>query len=623
MSCQLAARSCVRSAAATTSAPAAATQSIDRLRLVSIIRPKSRLKHFHRLISGLVAILGLSGQDAIASMTPTLLPLSVENRYGAEASTHFRTAGYWTDDALCEWLDRWATETPDHRAVTDGVHDVSYRQLRQDAYRAAGWLQSVGVTPGDRVAVQLPNWAEFVTMYLAITRIGAILVPIMPVYRTNEVRHILEDSAAVVAVTAEEFRGFDHLTMFRELAEEVASLQQLMIVRGTSDPRPHETSYQQIVGIQANEAPSADDLGPYPDADAGHAIIYSSGTESAAKGCYHTWNTLAFTARNLANDIFQMTPQDTMFMPSPVSHSTGVVVGIVTPLLAGSGIHLQDIWEPAEGLRRIEKYKCSITATATPFVRMALDAAENADRDLSSMRAWLCAGAPIPSSLAREFQGTFTKGTLLPLYGCTEVLAATVCRLDDPIERVASSDGRIAADGIELKTIDADGHTTGAGVEGEICYRGPGAILGYWNDPDKTRAAIDDDGWHHCGDLGKLDAAGYLRVTGRLKDIIIRGGQNLSAREIEEHLITHPQIRDAAVVAYPDTRLGEKVCAYLVAEPGSCLTVEMIKNYLVGTRDVAIQKVPERVVVVDELPTTASGKIQKYLLRQRAASNTA
>jgi cyclohexanecarboxylate-CoA ligase/acyl-CoA synthetase len=552
-------------------------------------------------------------------MAPTFFPLSVDNRYGADAQARFRAAGYWTDDALCEWLDRWATETPDHRAVTDNVYDLSYRRLRQEAYRGACWLRSVGVKPGDRVAIQLPNWVEFVTMYLAIARIEAVLVPIMSVYRANEVRHFLEDSGAVVVVTAEKFRGFDHLAMFRELASEVANLRQLMIVRGASVPKPSEVTYQHIAVGGSGEAPSTDDLGPYPDADAGHAIIYSSGTESAAKGCYHTWNTLAFTARTLANDTFRMTSQDTMFMPSPVAHSTGVVIGIVTPLLAGSGIHLQDIWEPSEGLRRIEEYKCSIAASATPFVRMALDAANDADRDLSSMRAWLCAGAPIPSSLAREFRETFKNGTLLPLYGCTEVLAATVCRLDDPIERVVSSDGRIAADAVELKTVDLDGHETGAGVQGEICYRGPGTILGYWNDPENTRAAIDGDGWHHCGDLGKLDADGYLRVTGRLKDIIIRGGQNLSAREIEEHLITHPQIRDAAVVAYPDTRLGEKVCAFLVAARGSSLTVETVKDYLVGTRDVAIQKVPERVVVVDDFPTTASGKIQKYLLRQRAA----
>lgn len=409
--------------------------------------------------------------------------------------------------------------------------------------------------------------------------------------------------------------------MFRELAAEIPTLRNLLVVRADAGGEADgEDSYDDVVASSTSSLVSTCD---YPDADAGHAIIYSSGTESAAKGCYHTWNTLAFTARTLAHDIFRMTADDTMFMPSPVSHSTGVVIGVVTPLLAGSGIHLQDVWEPAEALRRIEKYSCSITASATTFVRMALDAAADApERDLTSMRAWLCAGAPIPSALAKEFRATFTAGTLLPLYGCTEVLAATVCRLDDSIEEISSSDGRAAGDGIELKTIDANGIETASGEPGEICYRGPGAILGYWNDLEKTRATIDVDGWHHCGDLGRLDASGSLRVTGRIKDIIIRGGQNLSAREIEEHLTAHPDVLDAAVVGYPDNRLGERVCAYLLVAPHASPTVDTLKEFLVSG-GLAIQKVPEKVVIVDELPMTASGKVQKYLLRQRAAASTA
>lgn len=553
-------------------------------------------------------------------MTSSFFSLSPEERFGPRATAEFRRLGYWTDDALCERLDEWVGTQPHRLAVSDGVWELSYERLRDQAYRVARWLRSLGVDAGDRVAIQLPNWAEFVVAYLGVARIGAILVPIMPVYRTSEVRHILESSGAVAAVTPGSFRNFDYLAMFRELATELPDLRHLLVVRGNCDLRTGESAYEAVV--DDGEPSPGDMLGRYPDADAGHAIIYSSGTESAAKGCYHTWNTLAFTARTMAMEIFRMTPGDTMFMPSPVAHSTGVVIGVVTPLLAGSGIHLLDVWEPVEGLRRIETYRCSITATATPFVRMALDAAREGDRDLSSMRAWMCAGAPIPPALAEEFRETFTEGTLLPLYGCTEVLAATVCRLDESMERLTSSDGRIMSDGIELKTVDLDGEPTAPGVEGEICYRGPGAILGYWNDPDKTRAVIDDEGWHHCGDLGTLDSDGYFRVTGRLKDIIIRGGQNLSAREIEEQLITHPDIRDAAVVAYPDARLGEKACAYVIAGADVSITVETLRKYLVEVRNLAVQKVPERVVVVNEFPMTASGKVQKYLLRKNAADRS-
>jgi cyclohexanecarboxylate-CoA ligase/acyl-CoA synthetase len=552
-----------------------------------------------------------------ASWVPT-----VADRYGAGAGAALRADGWWSDDSLSWWVDRWADTHPGRRAITDGVHDLDYASLRAWSYAVASWMRRAGVRAGDRVAVQLPNWAEFLVVYLAAARIGAVMVPIMAVYRHDEVAHIVRDSGAVLAVTTGVFRGFDHAAMFRELRATAPGLAELMVVRGSA--RQGETMFDEVVAGNAGGAGvygdgSLGELGAHAGADTPHVVIYSSGTESAAKGCLHTWNTLAFTARALAHEVFRMSPDDTMFMPSPVAHSTGVVIGLVTPLLAGSGIHLLDVWEPGEGLRRIQEYGCTITATATPFVTMALEAAKAAgsEFDLSSMRAWLCAGAPIPRSLAREFEATFTYARLLPLYGCTEVLAATVCRLDDPIERIAGSDGAVISTAVQLKLIDENGNVAPPGQPGEICYRGPGAILGYWADPERTAEAIDEQGWHHCGDLGVMDADGYLRVTGRVKDIIIRGGQNLSAREIEEHLVAHPDIREAAVVAYPDQRLGEKVCAFAVAENQAQPTLAQLRDFLRTERKIAIQKVPERLILTAELPMTASGKIQKFILREQ------
>jgi cyclohexanecarboxylate-CoA ligase/acyl-CoA synthetase len=306
-----------------------------------------------------------------------------------------------------------------------------------------------------------------------------------------------------------------------------------------------------------------------------------------------------------------------IFMPSPVAHATGLVVGVLAPLAVGAGTHLLDVWEPNEGLRRIEQYRCTATATATPFVRMALDAAPAAGRDLSSMRFWLCAGAPIPEALAAEFAGVFTQGVLNPLYGASEIMAATCCHRGDPLERRAGSDGSPALDGVRIGLMGPDGESVPAGEEGEICYWGPGGILGYWRDPERTAATIDGDGWHHTGDLGRMDADGYLRVTGRLKDIIIRGGTNISAAEVESHVLAHPDVAQAAVVAYPDDRLGEKVCAVVVPVAGRQLTLPDVTEFLRG-RSISLQKLPERLLLVDELPTTATGKVQKFLLRERA-----
>lgn len=554
-------------------------------------------------------------QPRFTSKVSDLWMPTVAGRFGLEAGDVFRAEGWWHADSLTWWLDRWADERPGCRAISDGVHDLDYASLRERAYTLAAWMRENGVGPGDRVAVQLPNWAEFLIVYLAAARIGAIMVPIMAVYRHDEVGHILRDSGAVLAVTTGMFRGFDHAAMFRELCESTPQRVKLLLTRD-SVPESEMTFEEIISGVTGGASPR--DLGPHPGADDPHVVIYSSGTESKAKGCLHTWNTLAFTARALAHEVFRMTPDDTMFMPSPVAHSTGVVIGLVTPLLAGSAIHLLDVWEPGEALRRIDEFGCTITATATPFVTMALAAAKaDPERNLASMRAWLCAGAPIPRSLAGDFEATFTRARLLPLYGCTEVLAATVCRLDDPIERIASSDGAVVSSAVELKLIDQNGQLLAPGQTGEICYRGPGAVLGYWGDPVRTAEAIDEDGWHHCGDLGVMDADGYLRVAGRVKDIIIRGGQNLSAREIEEHLLSHPNVREAAVVAYPDERLGEKACAFVVVQHQEQLTLAQLRDFLVSQRKIAVQKVPERLVLVPELPMTASGKVQKFVLRAR------
>jgi cyclohexanecarboxylate-CoA ligase/acyl-CoA synthetase len=541
--------------------------------------------------------------------------LTVQDRYDADSIRTFRARGWWQDGSAAERLDHWAVDTPNRPFVSDGTEELTFAEVRARAYRFGARLLELGVRPGDRVVVQLPNWVEFVVAYLGIARIGAVTVPVMTVYRHAEVRHVLTNSGAVAAVTSGTFRGFDHAGMFRELRAEVPALATLIVTRG--EALADELAFD---AAGAGETPGDDVLGRLPNPDAPHLIVYTSGTESTAKGCVHTWNTIDFSARGLAADVFGMTQDDVMFMPSPIAHATGLLVGILVPLASGSHSHLLDIWEPAEGLRRIARYRCTTTATATPFVRMALDASRTVSADVSSMRFWLCAGAPIPEALAREFGDVFDGGQLVPLYGCTEVLAATCCHLGDPIERMSNSDGTPALPGVRIKLVGLDGDEVSTGEIGEICYWGPGAVLGYWREPQRTSAVIDGAGWHHTGDLGRMDADGYLRVTGRLKDIIIRGGSNISAGEVEGHLLAHPAIRQAAVVAYPDERLGERACAVVVLAEGSELTLPELTAFLRTERRISPQKLPERLVVVAELPMTASGKVQKFKLREIAAT---
>ena len=348
-------------------------------------------------------------------------------RYTAEQAARFRQKGWWGDEILLDHLDRWTDDSPERELATDDVGRLTYGQARGQAYRLAAELRRMGVKHGDRVLAQLPNWNEFIVIYLAAIRAGAVLVPIMPIYRHDEVGYILQRSEAKVTFTAGVFRNFDHLQMFRELRHASPALENIVVVRGTSGK-------QEVALADLTEPDRADDdfddsvIGPRPGADDGHVLIFTSGTESRPKGCFHTWNTIGFTVRGLSK-AFGLDRSSVTFAPSPVSHGTGLAMGVAAPILTGGSIHLQDVWQPKEGLARIREHRCTHAATATPFVRMALDAFDPAQDDVSSMRAWVCAGAPIPASLAEEVTTVFRGCRLLPLYGSSRPpLAGSVTR---------------------------------------------------------------------------------------------------------------------------------------------------------------------------------------------------
>lgn len=378
----------------------------------------------------------LRAEDAPADFdaAATAGGLSVLARYTPERIATFRENGWWTDDHLWTLFSRQADATPEKAFITDTVLDLSYAEVRDRALRLAGALQSRGVEFGDRVVVQLPNWSEFAVAYLAITRIGGVIVPTMPIYRQNEISYIVGVTDAVAAITAGTFRGFDYAAMFRAVADENPTLKTVLIARG--DPGQGQERFEDAAGPDAGAVPDEASLGPVPSPDNGHLTVFTSGTESKPKGCFHTWNTFGFSALGLARDVFQATPDDVVFMPSPLGHATGLIIGVALPVVAGCSSHVQDVWEPNDAMERIGRYGCTMSATATPFVRMAMDAYDPAKHDMSSMRFWLCAGAPIPSTLVEEARAKWINCYIIPLYGCSEILAGTSCRLSDPPEAV-------------------------------------------------------------------------------------------------------------------------------------------------------------------------------------------
>jgi cyclohexanecarboxylate-CoA ligase/acyl-CoA synthetase len=542
-----------------------------------------------------------------------------EDRYSAETIAGYRSAGYWGGGSLAASVDHWAGVQPDAVAVSDGYTELTWTQLRGRAYRLAARLRELGIVAGDRVQMQLPSWNEYVVVYLALARVGAVLVPTMPIYRWDEVTYAVNHAEARISVVCGDYRRFDYLAMVRDIRPNCPSLTHVITVRVSDEPGAGESRFEDLIGADSDPVPGDDVLGPPPDPDAPHCIIYTSGTESRPKGCYHTFNTVSFTVRSLAGGILGMGPGDVMFMPSPITHATGLAMGVTAPLVLGAGTHVMDTWEADAALDRIRAHGCTYAMGATPFVQMTLDAYDAARHDISSLRIFLSAGAPIPEKLLADWKAAFPECALLPVYGRSEGLLVTACAPSDPPEKILGSDGKANA-GVTLEIRDEDGNAVPSGSEGEICHGGPGLMLGYWRDPERTAEAIDSRGFSRSGDLGRVDVDGYLRVTGRIKDLIIRGGTNISAREVEEHLLTHPKVAAAAVVGMPDRVLGERACAFVVPKGPDAPTFEELTTYLKVDRKIAVVKLPERLELLDELPMTATGKIQKFVLRDKLAS---
>jgi len=538
---------------------------------------------------------------------------AVRDRYGEEQIAAFYAAGYWQPTSFNALVAEQAARRGDQTFVFDSTTSLTYAGFRDKAVRLAVGLKRRGVRRGDRVAVQLPNWTEFPVIAAALSRIGAILVPIMPIYREDEVAYVLQHSGATAAVTCHEFRGFGHLEMFQKLRFEAPGLRTVYVARGPAGVDAAETPALDGLVTAGDLAALEEEAGPDTSPDDGFVIVYTSGTTSRPKGCFHTFNTYRASASAIIKGL-GYTEQDVQFGPSPISHTTGLVTSVIMPLIAGAKSYLMETWNPEEGLRRIEQHRCTAAVTATPFLQMLMAAYDPAKHDASSLRLWVCAGSPIPRAIVERSREIFPSCRTLSLYGRSENLLTTMCKADDPAERAVTSDGSVL-EGAEVRIVDGDGLEVPCGEEGDIAYRGPSHMIEYFNDDEQTAALFTPEGFSRSGDLGRMDEDGYVRVTGRLKDIIIRGGMNISAREIEDHLVRHPAIADVAVVGMPDERLGEKACAYVVlADPSATLTLNDITDYL-RTQKLATQKLPERLEIVPALPMTATGKVQKHILR--------
>jgi acyl-CoA synthetase (AMP-forming)/AMP-acid ligase II len=539
-------------------------------------------------------------------------------RYSPQEIDNYYRAGLWSTDTFHDLLVRRVEESPDKVFATDGTRSFTFRELFDAGQRLAVGLHRRGLRRGDTAAVQLPNWVEFIQVLTALSRLGVIMVPIMPIYRREDVGYVLSNAGVRAVFTPALFSKFGYLDMYLGLRVEHPELT-IVVARPDGTAQEVADADADVFTLQQLEADTDDDsaraeLGDPPGPDDPFVIVYTSGTTSRSKGCVHTFNTYCAGSRALAEP-FGYTEADVQFGPSPIAHTTGLVTSVLLPMLTGAATHVMAKWDPAHAIDEIQRFGCTAAVTAPTFLHTLLAEYDRERHDLSTLRLWTCAGAPIPAAVVERAGATLPNVKVLSLYGRSENLVTTTCSVTDDASRALTSDGR-AVPGSEVKIVDGDGDEVPRGAEGDIAYRGPAHMIEYLANPEETAALFTPDGFSRSGDLGKMTADGYVRVTGRTKDIVIRGGMNISVREIEDHLAHHPALRAFSVVGMPDERLGERVCCFVVAATGhDAPTVDDLREYLLE-RGMPIQKTPERVVVVDSLPMTATGKVLKHELRK-------
>jgi cyclohexanecarboxylate-CoA ligase len=529
--------------------------------------------------------------------------------FTAERRQAMTAAGYWRDETVDRYLHRWAVERPGETAIVDGLGRFTWVELARVVERVAYALQASGVERCGVISCQLPNWNEWVITALAALRLGAILNPIPPTYRASELRFMLTTLASQILIVPARFREFDYVRMAIELLAQTPSLRGIFVCRG--EPGPEMRAFTALTDSPWESFAGRRPL-PGTDPNAVCEVIFTSGTTGEPKGVMHTSNTALSIIYPLIERL-GFSERDVALMSSTFGHQTGYLYGFCLTLLLGSrGVWL-DVWNAAEAARLIEAEAVTYTMGATPFLQDLTYSPAAEHRDLSSLRLFISAGASIPRTLVRDARRRL--GCAISAgWGMSENGLVTCNGLDDPEEKVFDTDGKPLA-GMELLVVDDDGRPALPSREGELLVRGHSQFLGYWRRPEFTREAHTPDGWFKTGDRAVLDAAGYVSITGRSKDVIIRGGENVSVAEVENLLFAHPKVRSVAVVAMPDVRLVERACAFIVPESGPAPTLEELVEYL-ERQGLARHKFPERLELVNELPTTPSGKVQKYKLRQ-------
>ncbi len=521
----------------------------------------------------------------------------------------YRARGLWGSRTFNDILDEACnTRWPDAEFVVESRQRparATFREMHARAQRLAGALYSLGLRKGDVLAMEMPNWMEGCVTYQAAAALGVVVVPIIHIYQAKEVSFILRQSGAKLFMVPDTTMGIDYLAMVAEIRGGLPALEHVVVV---GEKIPDDCmSFEELEARGSTDWPKPD-LSP----DEPHILAYSSGTTADPKGVVHSHNTLLSEVRGVVA-ASGGDETDVFMSPNPIGHIAGIYSALIAPFTIGyRKLVLVDGFDPPWMLQLIADHGVTRSGGAPIFMQVMINDPTFEQTDTSSLQLFGVGGANVSPALIE--QADSVGWWSFRSYGCTEHPSITMGTLTDPLDKRAHTDGRVGLD-VEIKLVDDDGNEVAPGEEGEILSRGPELFLGYM-DPAMDAEVFTDDGWFRTGDIGRVDADGYVAITDRKKDIIIRGGENISAREVEEVLARHPKVADAAVTPVSDERYGEKVCAFVITRDGAQLSLDDVLEHF-KAEGIAKQKTPERLELVDAFPRTLSGKVQKYVLRRQ------
>jgi len=517
-------------------------------------------------------------------------------------------AGLWPDRTVVDYFDDALASRPDAEYLTayraDGAQPVSlsYSNLSSHVSRIAANLRQLGVEHGDVVSFQIPNWWQFVAVHLACVRTGVVSNPLMPIFRDRELEFMVGRSRSKVLIVPRMFRGFDHEKLAERIQLKTSTLEHVVVIDGDG----HNSFDDMLLRATANDTRS-EQVGLQPNDIM--KIMFTSGTTGEPKGVMHTSNSMLSSMKPLT-DRLGLTRDDVIFMPSPFAHSIGFCYGIMMSLYLGARLVTMDVWDPLRAAEIMERHGVSFMFGATPFLADIANLQGIERHNLEGFRIFLTAGAPVPPTLVDRATSVLN-ASIVPGFGMTELgLVSSV--LPQAPDRGRDTDG-LALPHTELRVVDSDQRELARGTEGELQCRGSSVFVGYHRHPDLYE--VDEQGWFATGDLASMDADGYIRIVGRSKDLIIRGGENIPVVEVEYLIHEMSQVNEVALVGMPDERLGERSCAFVSLHDGMKLTLGQLTDFL-DSRKLARQYLPEKLVIVDSIPKTPAGKVQKFKLRE-------